>query len=723
MLLDTNCGWEETVNQRFEKTIIDNSTTRSVLFHILTLTLDDRHDARSLIGPMQKVLDDSVTDLDMSQHNQLSHLRRADRQLAGLENLSQTCYMNSLLQQLFMNISFRRFIMGLAIVDEKGQALLVAMQQLFSNLENSCQATFRPVQLATILGIDETQQEDVHLFMTTLMSSLEDVMPDEKAKLTLHQMFIGKSRSQTQGDCGHISESTDEYINLSLAVRGRRNLWESLEEYVQGFQLDDADRYRCSQCEADGQPCMVDAYRRTRLEHVPDNLILALKRFCYESGDGGAKINDVLDFPPVLDMNPYKIGSFDQDVQAQDATYVEDCFELVGVIIHQGSLTYGHYWSYVKDHTTFDRLPGKWYCVEDANTREVTLEEVLAAGRGSDARPTMSNNLFSGSENAYVLFYRRRGSAQPEVDAHIPEQASQLRDVVILENKRTQRLNHVSDKTCCNYILSLLNVKKAEACECDVCNIEYGESAMNLGLQYLQKVAFYSADTADAERICCRLGQLLMERDSLSDLVIDVLVNIEPTAQPIFLFGPQNSSRVAASGLVLKALDKECFRDLSVHNDRKNYQQSRGFSTKSTVELVVELLEHSFHYLDDSVSAWSNFFRFAHRFCELGQVEFTAIGRSSLLKDCLQLLYVSYLTSSSERFPNIAKRLSKIPWQPLIDFLKYLLMDVISTMVESSNRLYRIPGKTLISEAAMKFLSRAIFVKSIVSRYPLSDDL
>lgn len=54
----------------------------------------------------------------------------------GLVNLSNTCYLNSLTTQLFMNPRFREFILKLNLEDGSKQGLLFALRQLFADLQD-----------------------------------------------------------------------------------------------------------------------------------------------------------------------------------------------------------------------------------------------------------------------------------------------------------------------------------------------------------------------------------------------------------------------------------------------------------------------------------------------------------------------------------------------------------------------------------------------------------
>ena len=59
-------------------------------------------------------------------------------------------------------------------------------------------------------------------------------------------------------------------------------------------------------------------------------------------------------------------------------------YELIAIVNHEGSLSAGHYWAYVKDES------GRWY---NCNDRAVTL--LL------DVKKRL-NNIFS-----YILFYKK----------------------------------------------------------------------------------------------------------------------------------------------------------------------------------------------------------------------------------------------------------------------------------------------------------------------------
>ena len=55
---------------------------------------------------------------------------------AGLRNLSNTCYLNSLFSQLFMNVQFRQLLLTAPTVDIKQQKLLWEMAKVFAHMQD-----------------------------------------------------------------------------------------------------------------------------------------------------------------------------------------------------------------------------------------------------------------------------------------------------------------------------------------------------------------------------------------------------------------------------------------------------------------------------------------------------------------------------------------------------------------------------------------------------------
>ncbi|KAM0716283.1 hypothetical protein Q7P37_007728 [Cladosporium fusiforme] len=323
------------------------------------------------------------------------HLR-APEACSGLSNLGMTCYMNSLLQQIYSNIHFRKFVFDTPVVDESKADLLWHVKRLFAQMQNLDMPWVDTQELANYLNISVDTQEDVHGFYTIFMSSLESCLPDPTTRAVFNGMFSGKLATQVQGSCGHVSSRTEPFSDLSITVQNKSSLADSLAEFVQGEPMQGANKYKCLSCEPESGGKLVDAMRRTCLEDVPDHLTVCLKRFAFDMMGQESKNNDFFAFPEEIDLSMYER----KNLETAGASAQPDVFRLVGVIVHSGILTFGHYWSYVRLRHPDPRI-SNWVRLEDTNFRPAKgFEEV-------------QNECFGGNNrthNGYVLFYQRTSS-------------------------------------------------------------------------------------------------------------------------------------------------------------------------------------------------------------------------------------------------------------------------------------------------------------------------
>ena len=81
----------------------------------------------------------------------------------GLRNLGATCYMNCLLQCLFMNRAFRGAIYRWRPHAEGADPILSELQRLFAHLQHSAASCFDPSALSDALALDNGVQQDVQV--------------------------------------------------------------------------------------------------------------------------------------------------------------------------------------------------------------------------------------------------------------------------------------------------------------------------------------------------------------------------------------------------------------------------------------------------------------------------------------------------------------------------------------------------------------------------------
>ena len=148
-----------------------------------------------------------------------------------------------------------------------------------------------------------------------------------------------------------------------------------------------AERQQAAPPKANGhqRPATLRAFKRMRLERLPQCLVLHLKRFTQTARGRLEKLDDPVAFPACLrTADLQRVGALADGVEP------DICLRLCGVVEHTGTLHFGHYVAYVcgTPEQTADIDTARWYCCSDRHVRECSLSEVLRA-------------------DAYLLFYAR----------------------------------------------------------------------------------------------------------------------------------------------------------------------------------------------------------------------------------------------------------------------------------------------------------------------------
>lgn len=605
---------------------------------------------------------------------------RAKCGYAGLANLSQTCYLNSILQQLFMNIDFRKFILELRIVQTPKQKLLYELQCLFAFLHGGHAIAYPPKDLAKELDIDVESQEDAHIFFTTLIGKLEDAMPDEDSKKQLQSFFGGRNRSQTRGKCGHVSESIDEYYNLSLVVKNKADLTQSLTEYVEGAPLEGGDRFKCLTCEAEGKHSYVDAMRRTGFEKVPDNLVFGLKRFRYETWDGGAKVNDRFNFPAHLDISKYKLSHLTNPEEPCDP----DLYELVGVIVHQGTLQYGHYWSYAKDHHTYGQQPGAWYRLEDSHTSTSDLETMMRETCGG-RNPRLATSE-DRSDNAYILLYRRMPVAHADEQIVATEKRFSLLEIrtstqVMLDqvNRETIRMVLLFDEVHVRFVRSLMMhaVSRSEADGDEASLIQH--KILRMGHAYFKRIL-------SQQKSAILLAEF---SDAVRDVSLRSSAAAEHTVNFVFFDNVPETTFCHPKAAVRRhcnALATACLKHLR-HNAPDTYGVGPDNSILGAAQRSIEdrLIHRTLDCHADVVLStlrdfrphWMSSLEFAAQVSNLGPEETLLVLNKGYLTWCFQSMLTLFNRNLQNRFPDFHRDcrayMARWPWSPVIEFIYAIL--------------------------------------------------
>jgi len=423
--------------------------------------------------------DRSADDLPSSYNPQSD--RKVHGNYVGLVNQGATCYMNSLMQQLFMIPECRYGILAQLSTDaiedesERSDNLMFQMQSIFANLMDSQSYSYDAEAFCAAYkdfdgcSMQKTVQMDVNEFFNVLFDKLEFSMKGSPHASLLDEIFGGRLSNQLLGvapDCPHRRERPENFYILSLDVKGKRNVTESLKSFVAGEKLEGDNKLMCGECNR-----KVDTIKRVCIHQRPKNLILHLKRFEFDLDSMiKIKVNDLFEFPLELNIYDYTaegLAQADAEKEAegkengtdtstsqmadagageQKQASVSDAptsataptssssapvdrsqyeYELSGVIVHTGTAGSGHYYSYIlercplpdQDHETHQP---RWLCFNDQRVEPFDINTLAENCFGG---PTGPGESWTKPYSAYMLFYQRKDlvhQPHPTPRCHIP---------------------------------------------------------------------------------------------------------------------------------------------------------------------------------------------------------------------------------------------------------------------------------------------------------------
>lgn len=675
--------------------ILDVGTRKLLYDAILIITRDDKSQFKTILRSIQDLVPYDASEEwpyindDMPWNFDRSRAIRSVTGYVGLRNLSNTCYLNSLLTQLFMNIGFREFMLNSNVAEARSaQKLLFETQRLFSHMQNSLKRFIDPADFALAIRtyedttIDISVQMDVDEFYNLLFDRWEGQVLTPSDKQKFRSFYGGQLVQQVKSkECPHISERLEPFAAIQCDIKGKSTLQESLQAYVDGEIMEGDNKYKCSSCDKH-----VNAVKRACLKDVPNNMIFHLKRFDYNLRTmQRSKINDHFSFPHTLDMRPYKV----EYLTEMNNTEEEDIFELVGILVHSGTAESGHYYSYIRERPS---STNSWVEFNDDTVTpfDPSLIEATCFG-GTDCNINDNGNFpYDKSWSAYMLFYERASTLRKqenfmtESTRHSPVAVKapvMFHNYLVVENEALMRRYCLYDDNHSKFVLKMMN--NLDNLNRGRCSEDHSLEKAVLGvvLDHLDQVVARKRDQPDLSMYVSSLSSRFEKCGECSRDFLDWMIDHSEGVRILLFRSPEQTVRSELGHIIVVALASVkqnaayaygTIADLDGSDDT-SIDQPRLFP--KIAQIVTEYWEH-FHL---HTRAWPEYFSLLTKMARMGLSEAAILIDYKLLRNVLECLRADSGLPISPQYTRMLNIITKrniskpVAWGSVIELLEALM--------------------------------------------------
>jgi len=351
--------------------------------------------------------------------------------------------------------------------ESSSRKLLEEIQRTFINLsETSRGRCFDPRSLVEAshclkLEFDVWQQNDASEFAMKLLDRLEISLKKwspSNFRYLAHTFGMKQVKQKICKECGLKTNREEDMMNIDCQIRNKSSIHEALAGMCEDEIMEGDNKVLCDRCKV-----KTDTVLRTAISALPDILVLSLKRFDLDyTTFETVKLNSRCEFGQTLNMKQYTLqakeileaaqggggaGGGSQEGESKSETGsmmdVEETetkekdepdedplnalpdedyeYQLAGVLVHAGVAQGGHYYSFIKDRTSF---AAKWYRFDDEDVTPFdpsSIEQECYGGKVKKETKfpnghthTVESEQFA---NALMLFYEKVRPVKFETEA------------------------------------------------------------------------------------------------------------------------------------------------------------------------------------------------------------------------------------------------------------------------------------------------------------------
>ncbi|CAG0881294.1 unnamed protein product [Cyprideis torosa] len=253
---------------------------------------------------------------------------------------------------------------------------------LFLSRGSAVGRSLDPSPLIEFLDLERDVQQDVHEFCRLFTSLLEEQLQKQKipsVRNLIRNLYRGEAVSVTRcSACGYESANKSAFYELTLHIKGHKELTSSILDYLKTEELVDGNQYSCPIC---GQKR--DATIQTQVPTLPPILNLQLMRFEFNMASlTRKKLSTKVHFPEFLDASILQLNSSKGVATESRGNW----YELFAVLLHKGtSASSGHYVAHIRDLTR-----QLWFEFNDEVVGEVDRKNLKTVFEKHDAEDSSS---------------------------------------------------------------------------------------------------------------------------------------------------------------------------------------------------------------------------------------------------------------------------------------------------------------------------------------------
>ena len=257
--------------------------------------------------------------------------------------------------------------------DQRNEAIDALYNELFKDLINNnnddeadiASLTTIPFRIFIHKKINNDKHKTHYIPYTksTTLQTIINLYKEHRMKYTNLKLYLAWNAKYTH----RINQLTESTNPLSKDDDKDLTIYDCFDNFISEETLEEDNTWYCPKCKE--HQC---ASKKIEIYNPPLILIVNFKRF-----NNMSKLENTVKFPiEGLDIGKYVVNENKRN---------NSVYDLFAIGNHSGTLSFGHYYAYAKNHVT-----GKWYEFNDSYVSEIYNEDNLI------------------TSNAYVLFYRKR---------------------------------------------------------------------------------------------------------------------------------------------------------------------------------------------------------------------------------------------------------------------------------------------------------------------------